>query len=160
MREISLTQGQKTLVDDADYEELSKYKWQARLRPTGNYYAFRAYKDKTGHLKNISMHRQILGLKSGDKRETDHRNHNTLDNSRDNIRICTHQQNNFNRVPKVGTSGYKGVSWCGRTKKWMAKIHYNQKSIFLGRFRLEELAALAYDFAALKYFREFATFNF
>lgn len=160
MQKIPLTQGQFALVDDADYEELSKYKWYANKNRSGIFYAWRVSKNKNGSPEKISMHRQLLGLKHGDKRQGDHINHNGLDNRRNNLRICTPQQNQFNQRKKPKTSRYKGVSWCSRTKKWMAGIQFDGKSIFLGRFRFEELAALAYDFAALKYFREFAKFNF
>ena len=160
MKQIVLTQGQYALVDDADYDWLNQYKWCA-VNMKGNFYAVRMSPRRNGKQNKILMHRQILGLEEGDKRQGDHINHNTLDNRRDNIRICTQQENHMNRKSRPNTSSrFKGVSWCSRTKKWMAQIRINRKQIFLGRFRFEELAALSYDFAALKYFREFANFNF
>ncbi len=161
MREIALTQGQYALVDDADYEELSKYKWRALKNVSGIWYAVRQYKNKDGFWKLMSMHRHLLRLNFGDKRQGDHLNHNGLDNRRCNIRICNPHQNHANERPaKNGTSKFKGVSWCNRTKKWAAQIQVKGKAIFLGRFSFEELAALAYDMAAMKYFRDFANFNF
>ena len=161
MREIPLTQEKVAMVDDSDYEFLSQWKWYAARNVSGIWYAWRRYKNKNGSVGKISMHRQILGLEPGDKRQGDHQNHNGLDNRRDNVRICSAQQNHANERPtKNGTSKFKGVSWCNRTRKWAAQFQLKGISIFLGRFQFEELAALAYDFAALKYFREFANFNF
>ena len=116
---------------------------------------------KNGKQHLIRMHRQILGLEFKDKRQGDHKNHNTLDNQRDNIRICTNQQNTTNKKIRLNaTSRFKGVYWNKLAKKWHAQIGINGKHKHLGFWKLEELAALAYDFAALKYHREFAVFNF
>ncbi len=160
MKKIPLSRGQFALVDDCDFKDMSKYKWHALKNQSGTWYAYRSYKYKKDFYRKISMHRQILDLGYGDKRQGDHRNHNGLDNQRHNLRLCTVQQNQFNQKVKSKTSKYKGVSWCQRTKKWFSLIQIDGRSIFLGRFYLEELAALAYDFAALRYHREFACFNF
>ena len=160
MREIPLTRGQVALVDDSDYEFLSQWKWCASKSKTGFFAVRRCIlKNKKPYL--LSMHRQILGLEYGDPRQGDHRNHNTLDNGRDNLRICSQYDNKKNKSPhKNSSSKYLGVGWHKGAKKWEAQITTNRKKIYLGLYRIEELAALAYDFAALKYHREFANFNF
>ncbi len=162
MKRIKLSRGKYAIVDDADFEEISKYKWYARSSRGGFFYAARMLFQKKGQQRRtIDMHRQILGLEYGDPRKVDHQNHNTLDNSRDNIRICTHQENCFNQKSPANTSSqFKGVSWLKRIKRWQAHIKINGKQKYLGCYKMEELAALAYDFAALKYHREFAYFNF
>lgn len=109
MRKIPLTQGQYALVDDTDYDWLNQWKWYASLEK-GSYYAVRENTGRNISRIPIRMHRQILGLKRGDKREGDHRDHNTLDNQRHNIRICTHQQNMLNRRKPYNTSSsFRGV---------------------------------------------------
>lgn len=119
MKRIKLTQGQYTLVDDTDYDWLSKWKWYAYKHRSGNFYAVRQPSRKDGKRHQISMSRQILGLEKGDRREGDHRNHSTLDNQRNNLRICTHQQNIMNEKSQRSTSGnFKGVSWNTHAKKW------------------------------------------
>lgn len=49
--------------------------------------------------------------------------------------------------PSNNASGYKGVSFCGRTKKWVAQIK-DVKRRMIGRFLTPEEAARAYDKAA------------
>ena len=160
MKQIPLTQGKVALVDDTDYNELSQYKWCAQ-KTQGNFYATRKSPRINGKQSSISMHRQILQLEKGDKREADHKDHNTLDNRRANIRICTHQQNQKNQKRQLNTtSNFKGVCWYKLTKKWLARIMINGERKCLGYFRIEKEAALAYDVAAKKYHREFAYLNF
>jgi len=68
----------------------------------------------------------------------DHENHTRDDNSNDNLRVVTHQQNNFNR------SNVKGYSWRESSKKWEARITIDGKDIYLGYFKTEEEARKAY----------------
>lgn len=159
IRRIPLTQGQFALVDAEDYEELSKWKWCASKDWRGDYVAVR---NSTGPKRgSILMHRQILGLQPGDKRECDHKNHNKLDNRQKvNLRICTNSQNKQNGLPRKGTSEYKGVSWCKANQKWRVQIKVNGQEIHLGYFDIEIEAARAYDHAAIWYFGEYACFNF
>lgn len=161
MKQIELTQGQIALVDDADFEELSKYKWQANyFKHTNSFYATRHTPAIKGKHYVIYMHRQILGLERGDSRQADHINHITLDNRQSNLRICTRQQNEMNRKPNRNTtSQYKGVCWDKARRKWRALIYLNGVSKHLGFFQDEEAAARAYNEAAKKYFREFAFLN-
>jgi hypothetical protein len=155
MKTILLTQNKVALVDDMDFPELSKYKWFTQKM--GKYYY--AARNEDGFTK--SMHRQILGLGRGDGRQGDHINHNTLDNRRGNLRICTKQNNLTNQAcQKNRVSIFKGVSRRRGSKRWESYIKVNGKKIHLGYYSLEELAALAYDFAALRYHRNFVYFNF
>lgn len=88
---ILLTQCQFALVDPADYDELIKLRWCASWQPDVR--SFYAYCNSI----KTAMHRYILGLKFGDKRQGDHINHDTLDNRRENLRIVTNRQNSNNR---------------------------------------------------------------
>ena len=160
MRTITLTQGKVTLIDDTDYDWLSQWKWHALKHHSGYFYAVRMTPRINGKQKSIRMHRQILRLEPGDKREGDHKNHNTLDNRRSNLRICTNRQNSMNRksIPNT-TSKYKGVCWDKRDKKWKAAIKVNGKVKNLGYFADEEEAALTYNKVATEHFGEFAHLN-
>lgn len=166
MREIPLTQGQVALVNDSDYEFLSQWKWYALKQRLGNFYAVRnsPWEYREGENRKhflILMHREILGLERGDRRQGDHQNHNTLDNRRDNVRICTQQQNNMNQKPSLNTtSQFKGIHWYNHYKRWVASIRKDGKLKHLGYFDIEEDAALAYDKAAIREFGEFAHLNF
>ena len=89
--------------------------------------------------------------------DLDHKNMNTLDNRFKNLREATKKQNGANRsVLSNNVSGYKGVSFYKRTKKWVAYIGNNNKKIHLGYFNTPEEAHAAYVTAANKYFGEFA----
>lgn len=158
MREIKLTQGMTTLVDDEDFESLSKFKWCA-ANITGNYYSIRRYRGTDGKQYGRFMHREILNCSPAEK--TDHKDGNGLNNQKDNIRICSQQQNTFNkRISRNNKSGFKGVSWLKNTKKWYASIKINRKTRNLGYFKTREEAAKAYDRAAINFFGDFAKLNF
>lgn len=160
MKKIPLTQGQFAIVDDEDYEKLSQYKWYAHKTSYGTYMAVRA-KRFGRQVRHISMHRQILGLKKGDGKIIDHINHNTLDNCRCNIRICTQSQNLQNMKPRKNHSSiFKGVYWNKKAKKWHAQIRNYGQLIHLGLFNSEIKAAKIYDKAARKLFGEFTLTNF
>ena len=108
------------------------------------------------------MHREILGLVSGDGLSTDHINHDGLDNRRLNLRICTHQQNQMNQRKPMArkSSQYKGVSWEGRAGKWVSYINHSGKHIYICYCDNEQEAALAYDTKAAELFGAFACLNF
>ena len=92
--------------------------------------------------------------------QIDHINLNKLDNSWNNLREANNTQNQANRViRKDNTSGYKGVTFCKQTKKWMPRIQINNKTKHLGRFTTKEEAHLVYIKAADKYFGGFANYG-
>lgn len=159
MKEIKLTRGQITIVDNADYDELSKFKWFAavyRLKSKTIFYAKRYDSNKK---KIVAMHRAILGVDDS-KTLVDHKDTDTLNNQRRNLRIATKTQNAKNRNHHAGClSRYKGVSYSKRTKLWVACIQHDLKLERLGYFDDEVSAAFAYNNAAKKYHGEFARLN-
>lgn len=162
MKEIPLTMGLFALIDDEDYDLVSKYKWYAR-KDYNTYYAVGYDKDayNNGVGRNIRMHRLIMGLDYGNKMQVDHINHNGLDNRRENLRIVTHRQNCFNkRKQEECSSKHKGVGWRKAKKKWCATIVIDYQYIVLGHFDNEIEAARMYDRVALFEFKEFACTNF
>ena len=140
------------LIDDEDFNELSKYKWHLAVG-----YAKCGVQSK-GKWRNISMHQVIMSTPKG--MDTDHIDGNRLNNQKANLRICTHAQNNHNsKIPRNNTTGFKGVVFHRNTKKFMAQIAVNKKRIYLGLFSSLKEAALAYNEGAKKYFGEFANLN-
>ncbi len=156
MREILLTRGQVALVDDGDYGWLNQWKWCVTYT-SGNWRALRTL-GKT----MVYMSRVIVNAPKG--KYVDHKNHNTLDNQRHNLRICTPTENNANRILSTGTrSKYKGVYWDKsrkRTKRWTVGIKCDGVKYRLGRYLTEIEAAKAYDKKAVELFGEFAYLNF
>jgi hypothetical protein len=152
MKKILLTQGKYALVDDEDFEILSKFKWYAAKRGYG-FYAQR-------RLKNISvqMHRFLLNPEKG--KDVDHINGDTLDNRRANLRVCSRSQNEWNRKKqKNNTSGFKGVTYNKESKKYFSRIRVYKDLIYLGSFENKVEAAKKYNEAAIKYHGEFALLN-
>ena len=150
MKEIQLNHGYVALVDDEDFERLSKWKWV--------YADGRAVRYDSRSKKTIYMHRVIIDTPDG--MYTDHiKTGDTLNNQKSNLRVCTYSQNQANRgLNKNNTSGFKGVSRDG--KKWRAVIMVDNKYIRLSCHDTPEQAARVYDEAAKKYFGEFASLNF
>src|SRR3990167_11489999 len=100
MKRIKLTKGQYALVSDEDYEELNKVKWFAlQSRGVKRFDAARNAPSVKGKEKVLLMHRVIMNTPQG--LDTDHINHNPLDNRRENLRICTHGQNISNQIKSI-----------------------------------------------------------
>jgi hypothetical protein len=157
MKEIQLTNGGVALVDDEDFDELNKYKWFSHKEKYTTY-AWRHIRKGSHQYGKIKMHRQILN--SEDNQLVDHINGNGLDNRRSNIRLCTSQQNQMNKVKSENcSSGFKGVSYHSQNKKWRATINFNRKQISIGCYPSEKEAAIAYNNRAIELFGEFARPN-
>ncbi len=158
MAEILLTRGCVALVDDEDYEFLSKYKWHVTIRKRTAYavrYSGTGRKDKS----SIYMHQQILDSNST---PVDHINGDGLDNRRENLRIAGYTGNTRNSRAKEGKkhSIYKGVYRFRDNGNYFSSIWLSGKSKYLGTFGNEIDAAKAYDKAARENFGEFARLNF
>jgi len=154
MKLIPTTRGWFTMVDDEDYDELSKYSWYS----TQQKYVCRRDYDQPGN-PIILMHRFIVGVKDRSI-EVDHKDRNPLNNQKHNIRLCNRQQQCFNQgLNSRNQSGFKGVSFLKDDNCWRARIKINQKYIYLGRFQSAQEAAAAYDAASLKYHGEFGCPN-
>jgi hypothetical protein len=156
-KQIPLTQGLFAIVDDGDYEMLSKRNWfSMHARTAGKFYAATSDIERGGHLM---MHRVLLGMANAKRPLVDHINRNGLDNRRENLRLCTHMQNLWNAsLSKRSKTGFKGVTV--RYGGFGANICKNYKQIRLGSFTTPEAAARAYDRAARELFGEFAYLNF
>ncbi len=158
-RKINLGDSLFTIVDPDVFYLLNKFNWCAR-KSHGNIYAVRFVNDTNKDSKISSMHRVIMNPPPGFL--VDHKNNNTLDNTKANLRLATPLQNQFNKkkTSKKTSSKFIGVSFVKHYRKWDSRISRNHKRIFLGYFLSEIDAAKAYDAAAKKYHGEFARLNF
>lgn len=144
MKSIPLTQGKFALVDDDDFERVNKYKW-----------CISSY--RYANNKNLGkMHRFILNI-NNPKIWIDHKDQNTFNNQKSNLRVATVSQNNsnINKNRKNNKSGYRGVGYHKTVRKWRARVNCNNKQYNLGWFNTAEEAAQAYDKKARELFREF-----
>jgi hypothetical protein len=158
VKEIVLTNGMVALIDDEDYERVSQHTWIADYRKCSHDWTPRAWIGG----KYVLMSRFIL--QPPDDVNIDHANHNPLDNRRENMRPCNHQQNAANRPkpnrkPTARSSRFKGVVYDPQFKRWRARIGIDYKQMHLGTFATETEAARAYDRAAREHFGEFAYLN-
>lgn len=153
MKLIPLTHGKFAMVDDADYDYLSQWKWQA-YRSSGSvdtWYALRQTADR----QTVLMHTLVFGSKY-----PDHIDRNGLNNQRSNLRPASKSQNGANsKVKKNNKSGFKGVWWYKPYGEWTAMVMCNGKRHFLGYFSDAVEAARAYDAAANKLFGDYAATN-
>ncbi|MFH1370155.1 MAG: HNH endonuclease [Planctomycetota bacterium] len=158
-RRIYLGEGEWTILDPKDYYRYSNFKWT--INGNGRkFYATRFLKMGPGKTKMLRLHREIMKAPKG--LLVDHRNCNTLDNRRENLRLATHAQNVCNRskTRSKTTSQFIGVSYNKIRRNWKAQVNHQRKTVFIGRFDSEIDAAKAYDKAAVKYHGEFARLNF
>lgn len=168
---IQLTKGQNTLVDEQDWLELNRHSWNATWDPCGQrFYAQRTINGpwirgigrQVGN-RTVRINREIKAVSDGElpkHAKVDHKNMDSLDNRRENLRVATQIENKRNgSLQRNSSSGFKGVHWHKRDKKWMASIRINRKLKHLGQFCSPEEAAKAYNVAAIDAFGEFARLN-
>ena len=160
MKEVALTHGQVVTVDDEDHERVSQFKWRAQWYSYEGYFVPLREQDRYGDRKIILLSRFIMNAPSG--LDVDHKNHNHMDCTRVNLRVCTRAENLANQIKqrRSCSSRFKGVSWLKHIKRWMAYITKDGQRIYLGVFKNEEDAAYVYDTNARKLFGAFAYLNF
>ena len=153
MKKIQLTNGGVAFVDDEDYEKVRGYRWYS-FTTTSTTYA-RTY--NKGRM--LLMHRLIMDAPPDTV--VDHRDRNGLNNCRQNLRLCTQQQNLWNRTRRRDRprSPYLGV-WVRRNGRYATRVSVDGKQVYFGTFINERDAALMYDAVVRRTRGEFATLNF
>jgi len=146
--------GVAVLVDKEDVDRVMSLKWHSRRVGYTRYVTHTSgYKDT---YKKTPLHRFILGI-TDPSLVVDHINGNGLDNRKANLRICTQAQNTINkRMQKNNTSGFKGVTWHYKNRKWMAQITYQGKHKYIGTYSSKDEAYEAYRNEAVRLHGEFA----
>ncbi len=133
MRLIPLSQGKFAFVDDADYEMLSQFKWYYH-KSRGRGCAVRKPAKVNGkRIGFIWMHRVVA--KPEDNMMVDHINGNTLDNRKENLRVCTRSQNQWNkRLTSKSSTGLKNIYYNKSKKKFVVRFQKHGKKIEAGLF--------------------------
>jgi hypothetical protein len=131
---IPLSQGKVAIVDDQDRERVAGYKYHwARGYAVRNVYEDGKWKQPS---RKIPLHYDVMG-EPPDGKVMDHRNGNTLDNRRKNLRWATPQQNAQNHgLSRRNNSGRTGVFWRERLRKWEVNICGK----YIGVFRDKQMA--------------------
>jgi hypothetical protein len=142
------------LVSPEDAEILTK-PWSVYfLRRAGRLPYVRVRRSEYGPdgvRRTVSLGNAILPAPPG--HVTDHRDGNTLDNRRPNLRHATYTQNAQNRRARERELP-KGVTIRGR--RYLARIRVNGKLTRLGIFPTPDAASAAYTEAAKRLFGQFA----
>lgn len=151
---IIVISGYNVLIDEDDYEKINKHHWHCnsnKKNRASGYIYFCTKIDK----KVIFLHRYIIGLWKEDKMFCDHKNGNTLDNRKSNLRPATKTQNAQNiKMKCYKKSGrLKGTAPWGN--KWRADIKYYGNRKYLGLYNTEKEAHEAYCHAAMVFHGEF-----
>lgn len=144
MKLIPLTQGKFAIVDDSDFETLSKFKWHA-LKVKNGYYAARTTHTLEGKRILLLMHASIASTPPG--MQTLHLNGNGLDNRHTNLRVGTRTENGrgHRKRQSNNTSGFRGVYWDKALQKWRAKIKHDGQKYHIGYYNDLREAAQARD---------------
>lgn len=144
------------LVDDEDYDRVKGFTWRANYHRTGKIYV-QTGMHVDGKMRTVKLHRFIMSATADQM--VDHRHHDGLDNRREHLRLCTNQQNQYNRRKlRAKTSRYKGV-FRRENGKWRATIRFDNKLVNIGTYPAEDLAAAAYNEKARELFGDFALLN-
>ena len=159
---IELSGGRESVIDAVDLNKIRNYKWYcSRSGKKGNYRWYAVAWVENGNGKEIRLPQLLLNASTDE--QVDHKNGNTLDNRRENIRISTQRENCQNRrkLFRVCSSVFKGVCWHKGNKKWVAQIRppESKRQRCLGYFDSEIEAARMYNNAAVKLFGNFARLN-
>lgn len=136
----------ETLIDLEDLEKIKNLglHWHVSFsKKTQSYYAqaiiYLGIINGKPKYKNNGLHTEIL-----DKPifHIDHKNHNTLDNRKNNLNIVTQQENLINRRGvnlNNKSSGIRNISWDKRNERWIVQLQLNGKNKCFGRFKYEDL---------------------
>lgn len=147
---IPLTQGKVAVIDTVDLDKVEGRNWYARA-------GHKTFYAQT-HLDDgavADLHRYLLD--PGDGIETDHRDGNGLNCTRENLRPATKAQNLHNRGAQSNNkSGHKGVYWAAHASMWRARIMVRGVTICLGYHHEIGDAARAYREAASLHHGEYA----
>lgn len=143
----------ETIITTSKLEKVNNYPniWNVKLdKKNNNFYVYGRVSINKKQV-TIFLHRWITDAGKG--YEVDHGNHNTLDNTDNNLKVVSVSENQLNRkgASKRSSSGIRGVYWHKASKKWCAQIRINGKKIVVGNYNDIHEAAHAINEAKKQY---------
>lgn len=140
------------IIDKENVDLCKKYRWWLDSK---------GYVQTKNCGENFFLHNFILGREASCKIQPDHKNRIKHDCRKNNLRLCTSNENKHNvGVRCSNTSGFIGVYFHKQSKKWVAAIRFNGKSCHIGCFDDPIDAAKARDRKAIEMHKDFAVLNF
>ena len=163
MRFLPLTRGMYAMVDEEDFARLRFWSWHVHVSDPGKLYASRTVEMGGRHYSRY-LHHEVLGLEIPLQKGlvVDHKNGETLDCRKSNLRVCSRSENMANTGPRLWrgkTSKYKGIYFCKRERRWIARFSWRGRHYQLGRFADEYTAVVIYNRAVCRTMGEFAYIN-
>lgn len=147
------------IIDLDDLERVINfpYTWYAKYNHTNDcYYVYSSpYCPETQRCNPLFLHQFIMDANG---QTVDHKDNDTFNNHKSNLRISTDSDNSKNRKSKNSnnTSGYRNVCWSKSDKKWIVQLQINKKNKVLGKFdNVHEAGEFAKEMRE-KYYGEFA----
>lgn len=144
-------------ADASDYDRLlHSYRWCVQKAKNTFYVVTR----------RRNARQRIHTLLFPESSEVDHKDFNGLNNRRKNLRPCGDSGNAWHRRKFKGRNGrtfsskFIGVNFNRHEGKFVARLAFGGKRLFLGWFDSEMEAARARDAAAQKHHGRFAVLNF
>ena len=153
------------LVDDEDYEKLYQFNWKIIKTKLKNSYYFTIYRTpnyfekKKFKTNNIIISREITNTIGIKNIQIDHKDHNTFNNQKNNLRVATNSENTANRRCYSKNSLYKGVVSNTNKTKFYSVVGKDNKIYKEGPFFTEIEAAINYNKTAILLHKDFAFLN-
>jgi pyruvate/oxaloacetate carboxyltransferase len=147
---FTLSHGYQTVIDGIFFNEVMKRRWYALKTNNGKIVCVSYGK------KPIYLHRLIYEMAHGaldKKQQLTHRDGDSLNNRLSNLKVITHNEKKKNvGINLLNKSGYKGVYFHKKAKKWVAYIYDRsiKKSVHIGLFTDKSIAAIEFDKKAIE----------
>jgi HNH endonuclease len=156
--EIPMTRGFTAIVDEADAGRVLCHSWRASPKGPA-IYAISSFRENPRGKRTVYLHRFILSASIGTV--VDHKDHDGLNNRRNNLRFATTPQNGANQRPTFHNKhGYKGVTFKADRQKYYGYVRALGRLFYSRPCGCPLEAALARDVLAIKHHGDFVSLNF
>lgn len=154
---LPLNNGFCALLDSEDFERFGRFNWTVGSFGGKPHYAYRSVWGEDGKCHTICLHRAIMDAQPG--QIVDHKNRNTYDNRKSNLRFATKAQNRFNSKGRPSKHGFIGVD-TQTPGAYRGRVMVDGKTYYTSTYRDPVLAAAGRDLLAIQHHGEFAVLNF